>query len=185
MPQVLMGDVLFRTIFNHIFVRSQTSPIHHVGAEGSNSLKFESMGAYCFISIRFWKEDNICVVKLFRYRLACEPIAGLPNAIYRLLSVLSARQQIVSVSGCPPEVLPLLERSSYFDKGIQYPFKFDAFSLPRLMHQRWDCVFGGVSFFLRLPLLVTFLDGCQNHVLFTSTPELCRGGTLHYFSTHY
>ena len=99
----------------------------------------------------------------------------------RLRTVLSAQTQTVSVSGCPAEVVPPLESSIYFDKGIQYAFRFDAFSLPSLMHQRWDSVFGGISFFSQLRFLITFMDGCQNQDWFSLTPELNKVRSSHCF----
>ena len=140
MLRVLMVGILFKSIFHHILLCGIADITHHVVTEGLYSLEFESKGACCFVSFRFWKEYNLSVVKLLSYRMASEPIARLLIAISRLLPVLSARPQIVSL--CPAEVVPLPERSPYFDEGIQYPFRFDSFSLPRLMHQRWDYVFG-------------------------------------------
>ena len=82
------------------------------------------------------------------------------------------------MSGCRVDFVPLLERSSYFSKGLQYPFRFDIFSLPNLMHQRWDSVFGGISFFSQLRFFITFMDGCQNQVWITLMPELTKVSTL-------
>ena len=132
------------------------------------------MGLYCEISIRFWKRDNLSTVRLMRYRLASEHAAGMLTAIARILSFLSVQPQMVSLSGCPSELIPILEQSKLLSKGIQYPFRFDAFSLPKVMHQRRGSIFGGINFFSQLRFLVTFLDGCQNQIWATQSPELSK-----------
>ena len=97
---------------------------------------------------------------------------------FPVLSVLSTQPQIVSVSGCPAEVIPLLERSCLFQKGIEYPFRFDALCLPDLMHERWGSVFGTISFFSQLKFLVTFLDGCGGQPWAALMPEFVKVRSL-------
>ena len=177
--QTFMIDVLFKTIFHHIFFCRIADSTHHVVREGIYTLEFESKTAHCFILIRFWKGDDLSIEKFFRYRLLFELTAGLLIAISRLLSVLPTRSQTVGVSGCPAEVFPLLERFSHFDKEIQYPFRFDALSLSTLMRRRWDSVFGGISFFSQLLFLITFMDGCHNQVWFALIHELGKVGISH------
>ena len=128
-------------------------------------------GTYSFVSIRFWKGESLNVVRLLRYRTASEPAAG-------SLLVLSTQPQIVRVSGCPAEVIPLLERSCLFQKGIEYPFRFDALCLPDLMHERWGSVFGTISFFSQLKFLVTFLDGCGGQPWAALMPEFVKVRSL-------
>ena len=68
---------------------------------------------YSTVSIRFSKGDNMSVVRLLRHRLVSEPAAGILSAIARILSFLSTQPQIVSphsVSGCPSDLLPILEQ---------------------------------------------------------------------------
>ena len=67
---------LFQSIFHHIFLCGVAKIAHHIKTVGLYSLDFESVGTYCSISTRFRKEDTICIVKRFRYRLSSEPIAG-------------------------------------------------------------------------------------------------------------
>ena len=103
-----------------------------------------------------------------------QPAAGFLLALSRLLSAISAQPQIVSVSGCPAELIPLLERSCFFQKGTEYPFRFDALSLPSMMHERWGSVFGSISFFSQLKFLITFLDGCGGQPWAALMPEFVR-----------
>ena len=147
---------------------------YQVSVTGQYSLEFEKRGTYSFVSIRFWKVDSLSVVRLLRYRTASEPAAGLLLALSRLLSMLSTQPQIVSVSGCPAEIIPLLERSCLLQKGIEYPFRFDALSLPDMMHERWGSVFGTISFFSQLKFLVAFLDGCSGQPWAALMPEFVK-----------
>ena len=164
----------FKVIFHHIFLCGIADIAYQVSITGQYSLEFETQGTFSFISIRFWKGDSLTVVRLLRYRTASEPAAGLLLALSRLLSVLSAQPQIVSVSGCPAELIPLLERSCFFQKGIEYPFRFDALSLPTKMHERWGSVFGAISFFSQLKFLIPFLDGCSGQPWVARMPEFVK-----------
>ena len=128
-------------------------------------------GTYSFVSIRFWKGKSLNVVRLLRYRTASEPAAGFLLVLSRLLSVLSTQPQIVSVSGCPSELIPLPERSCFFQKRIEYPFRLDALSLPEMMHERRGSVFGTISFFSQLMFLVALLDGCCGQPWAALMPE--------------
>ena len=165
---------LFQTIFHHIFLCGISDIAYQVKATGQYSLEFETQGTYSFVSIRFWKGESLNVVRLLRYRTASEPAAGFLLALSRLLSAISAQPQIVSVSGCPAELIPLLERSCFFQKGIEYPFRFDALSLLSMMHERWGSVFGSISFFSQLKFLITFLDGCGGQPWAALMPEFVR-----------
>ena len=147
---------------------------HHVNNSVKYSLKFESVGLHCVVSIRFSKGDNLSTVRLLRYRLASEHAGEMLTAVARILTFLSVQPQIVSVSGCPSELIPVLEQSKPLTRGIEYPFRFDAFSLPKIMHQRWGSVFGGKNFFSQLRFLVTLLDGCQDQVWANQSLELSK-----------
>ena len=57
-------------------------------------------------------------------------------------------------------------------KGIEYPFRFDALSLPTLMHRQEESLFGRIEFYTQLKNLVAFLSGCQNQPWIICTPEL-------------
>ena len=108
---------------------------HHVNVSSKYSLEFEPSGLHCIVSIRFWKGDSLCTVRVLQYRLASYHAAGLLAAIARIFSFLSVQPQLVSVICCPSELLPILERSGQLMKGIQYPFRFDAFSVPNRRNQ--------------------------------------------------
>ena len=147
---------------------------HHVNIASKYSLEFGSSGLHCIVSIRFWKGDSLSTVQILQYRLASDHAPGLLVAIARIFSILSVQPQLVSVSGCPSEFLPILERSGLLVKGIRYPFRFDVVSLPKLMHQKWGSVFGVINFFSQLRFLITFLDGCQDEIWATQSPELSK-----------
>ena len=120
------------------------------------SLEFESMGVYCFVSIRFWKVGTLCTVRFFRYCLASEPKSRLLVAISQVFSVISSRPQNVSVPGCGHD--PCAGEVFLFQQGPM-PFRFDVFSLPIIMHQRRDSVFGVIILFSQKRFFITFTDG--------------------------
>ena len=62
---------------------------HHVNVSGKYSLEFEPSGLHCIVSIRFWKADTLCTVRLMQYRLASDHAAGLLTAIAHLLILVS------------------------------------------------------------------------------------------------
>ena len=64
--RVHMVEILFKTIFDHIFPFGIADITNYITTKGWYSLEFESKGAYCFVSNRFWKEDNLSTVRLRR-----------------------------------------------------------------------------------------------------------------------
>ena len=83
----------------------------------------------------FWKENTLVQVPLFR----CLLVAGFPSTfitgLSRLLSVVSFKPGLVSVSGCPASLVRTLDNCGLFSRGVQYPFRFDVLSLQTLMHR--------------------------------------------------
>ena len=110
---------------------------------------------------------------LFRYRTTCEHTVDRFVVISRVLSVLATQPQIVILSGCPTELVPLLERCFIFEKGIENPFRFGAFSLPTFMHQRWGSLFGANTFSL-LKFYVTFMGLCEGQPRVSLMPEFVK-----------
>ena len=88
-------------------------------------------------------------------------VLGIPASYFagvsRLFSVTSLDPKLVSVSGCSASVLQGFDENEQFIYGVQYPFQFDAFSLPTLMHQSDANVFGTVDFYSQLKYLIVAL----------------------------
>ena len=129
-----MHIVSFETIFHHIFLYGIADIAYHVSIIGQYSLEFETKGTFSLPSIRFWKVVSLKIVRLFRYRTASEPAAGFLMASSRLLPELSAQPQVVSVSGFPAELISLIERSRFFERGLNTSSALTpSHSLPRCM----------------------------------------------------
>ena len=98
------------------------------------------------------------------------------SAISHVLSSISSKPSLVSVSGCSSMVFRALETSGLFKNEIQYPFRFEVISLPELMHPnvlQTKHVFGRIDMFTQLKYLVVFLRGCQSQPWALQCPELC------------
>ena len=161
-------------MFHHVFLRGMEDIAQSVNSCGAYSLEFEPHGNQCILSIRYWKASTLAKVQLCKYPLPSDPGPSQLLMISRLLSFLSTPPQIACVSGCTSEVLRSVERSGQFKKGIEYPFRFNAFSLPKLMHQLEGSVFGRIDFFTQLKYLLAFLNNSLDEPWMSSCPELTK-----------
>ena len=84
------------------------------------------------------------------------------GSIARLLSAFSTRPGIVSCSGCPTTILQTLDASPYFEKGTQYPFRFDGHTFNVLVRRADTKVFGPIDFLSVLHFLIVYLGGAQH-----------------------
>ena len=126
------------------------------------------------MSVRFWKGDVLCRVTINRFARTVPHPTGFFGAFSRLLSVISPQSGLVCVSGCPVEVFHTFDESPFFTRGVQYPFRFDEFELPRVMHRQNFSVFGRVDFFAVLEHLVSSLRGALYQSWTLETPELVK-----------
>ena len=116
-----------------------------VNTTGAYSLEFEPHGSQCILSIRYWKSDRLVKVQLNRYPLTSDPGPSQLLLVSQLISFLSTEPKIACLSGCTSsEVLQAIEQSSLFKKGVEYPFRFKALSLPKVMHQRREACLGAL-----------------------------------------
>ena len=138
------------------------------------SLEFETNGRTRTMSVRFWRDYTLVRVQIYRCLLAL----GLPGSYFagasRLLSITSSKPKLVSVSGCSASIVQSFDDSEEFLYGVQYPFRFDVFSLPSIMHQTDVNVFGIVDMFYHLKFLVVALSGILVHPWTVNTPELAK-----------
>ena len=157
----------------------------HVVASGLYSIEFTTQGVYRCLSIRFWKNDLLARVELYRHHQGETYPDCYLSAISQMLSFISSKPSLVSVSGCSSMVFRALETSGFFKNGIQYPFRFEVISLPELMHPnalQTKHVFGRIDMFSQLKYLVVFLRGCQNQPWALQCPEFCRVFIIFYIS---
>ena len=142
------------------------------------ALDFEVIGRNQILSVRFWKENTSVRVPLFR----CPLVAGFPSTFITglspLLSVISFKPGLASVSGCPASLVRNLDNYGLFPRGVQYPIRFDALSLQTLMHKEGGGVFGSMDFFSQLRYLIVFLSGILTEPWTLESPELTKLGYL-------
>ena len=148
-------------------------------ATGMYSIEFTTAGVYRCMSIRFWRGDSLVRVELHRHLQSDAYPDCYLSAISCLLSCVSSKPNLVSISGCSSMVFQAFESSKLYEHGIQYPFRFEAFSLPDLMHPnalQTTHVFGRIDMFSQLKYLVVFLRGSPSQPWAPQCPELCKVG---------
>ena len=149
----------------------------HVIATGMYSIEFTTAGIYRNMSIRFWRGDSLVRVGLHKHLQTDEYPDCYLSAISCLLSCVSSKPNLVSISGCSSMAFQALESSDLYDNGIQYPFRFEAFSIPDFMHPNplhTSHVFGRIDMFSQLKYLVVFLRGSPSQPWALQCPELCK-----------
>ena len=149
----------------------------HVISSGMYSIEFTTEGIYRCMSIRFWRDDSLVRVGLHRHLQTDDYPDCYLSAISCLLSCVSSKPNLVSISGCSSMVFQALESSSLYEHGIQYPFRFEAFSMPDFMHPnalQTSHVFGRIDMFSQLKYLVVFLRGSPSQPWALQCPELCK-----------
>ena len=145
-----------------------------VNTTGAISLEFEPHGTHCVLSIRYWKSDYLVKVQLNRYLSTFDPNPSQLQLVSQLVSFLSTEPQITCLSGCTSEVLQTIEQASIFKKGVEYPFRFKALTLPQIMHQKEGCVFGCIDFYTQLKYFIAFLGNSLDEPWMVNCPELTK-----------
>ena len=163
-----------QAVFHHIFICAIEDISSSISTSDMYSLEFETAGGFSIMSVRFWKGESLVRVQLYR----CLISIGIPASYFtgasRLLSVSSSSPKLVSVSGCPASVLQTFDDCELFNYGIQYPFRFDIFSEPALMHQSDSNVFGTTDFHSQLKYLIVNLSGILVRPWIPQATELAK-----------
>ena len=142
-----------------------------VNKTGAYSLEFEPQ---CVLSIRYWKLDKLVKVQLSRYSMTFDPGPSQLLLVAQFIPFLSVEPQIACLSGCTSEVLQTIEQAPISEKGVEYPFRFKALSLPEIMHQKEGCVFGRIDFYTQLKYLIAFLNNSLDEPWMATCPELSK-----------
>ena len=164
----------FQIFFHHVFLRGIEDLGHHVNARGFYSLEFEYKGSFSVMPIRFCENDSLTKCQLVRYPSSTDLAVGQLESIAKVLSAFSTGPQVVCLSGCSLATLRTLETSTLLKKGIEYPSRFNSFSLSTFMHRKEGSVFGRIDFHTQLKYLVVFLSGCECEPWIVHTPELSK-----------
>ena len=151
----------------------------HVIATVMYSVEFTTIDTYRCMSIRFWRGDSLVRVELHRHQQSdAYPDCYLP-AISCLLSFVSSKPNLVSISGCSslwcskPMRLPscmITEFSILF--GLK-PFPCLT-SCIRTLFRPASHTFGRIDMFSQLKYLVVFLRGSPSQPWAPQGPELCK-----------
>ena len=136
------------------------------------SVEFETVDTNQYISVKFWKQLELCRVYICRSSLPATDVTGELGSLARFLSAVSTRHDMVACSGCPVEFAKTIDQSEYFSQGVQSCFRFGQLSLARLMHKASYSVFGKIDFFLVLQALMVSLGGSLTEDWVMRCPEL-------------
>ena len=124
--------------------------------------------------IRYWKDDTLIRILLCRFACIGEYPKGHLGCIARIMSAISCRPDIVSVTGCPLSLLELLMKSSFCEKGIMRPLRIDSVQFTSLLLHPTPCVFANIDFYSVLQYLVVFLGGARQQPWILESPELLK-----------
>ena len=149
-------------VFYHFFVLGIDDIGNTVINEGAYSLEFENKGHFKYLSVRFWKGNDLCKVEVGRIgRVASSPSAEM-SLISQLLGAMSSRPGLVCCSGCPAKVVSIRDQCRFSGKGVQYPFRFDEYSFGAMLHKKSYSVFGKIDFCSVLKFLLVRLEPALN-----------------------
>ena len=87
------------------------------------------------MSMRFLKGTELCKVLFCRSGLPTSDLTGELGSLFRLLSVVSTKADIVAVSACSADLVRTIDKAAGFTKGVQSCFGSDQMSLVRLLHE--------------------------------------------------
>ena len=126
------------------------------------------------MSVKYWKQLELCRVYVCRSSLPATDVTGELGSLARFLSAVSTRPDMVACSGCPVDIAKTINQSEYFTQGVQSCFRFEHLSLARLMHKTSYSVFGHIDFFSVLQALMVSLGGSLVEDWVMRHPELVR-----------
>ena len=167
--------MFLQVAFHHFFTKALNDVSQSIATKGLYSLEFEDGVPFTIVYVRFWKDDHLVRLRLCRFGTANKFPSGHLGVIARLLAAFSPRPDIVSCSGCPAEVVQILDKSDFADKCPQYPFRFDEHAFQTLIHKSSQGgVFGPVDFYSTLQYLIVYLGGAQQQSWLVEAPALVK-----------
>ena len=164
----------FQAIFQHIFNNVMGDVAEQIMAQQCFGIEFENKGVYRYMSARFWKVTELCRIYICRSSLSSTDLAGEMGSLSRVLSVASTHCEIQACSGCPADLIRVIDCSEFFTCGVQSCFRFENLSLQFLMHKSSYSVFGHIDLFSVLQALLVSLDGSLNEEWALRSPELSK-----------
>ena len=136
-------------------------------------IEFENDGVYHYLSALFWKGTELCRIYIYRSSLPSSDLAGEMRSLSRLRSVASTHWEIVACSGCPADLIRVIDCSEFFTRGVQRHLRY-------LMHKSSYSVFGHIDFFSVLQALLVSIGGSLNEEWALRSPELSKVNNFPY-----
>ena len=168
---------LFQAIFQHFFISALSDIAEQVTTQQCFAIEFETAGVYRYMTVKFWKGQELCRVLICRTSLPASDVTGELGSLARFLSTVSIQPDVVACSGCHVDLLKTIDQSEYFPQGVQSCFRFEQLSLPTLMHKSKNSVFGQIDFFSVLQALMVSLCGSLTEEWAMRSPELTKVST--------
>ena len=141
-------------------------------------LEYERAGVNRLMSVRFWKGDSLCKVFVCRSGLPTLDLTGELGSLSRFLSVVSTKADVVACSGCPVEMICIIDRCALFSRAVQSCFRFEHLDLQTMMHKHTYSVFGRIDFFSVLKSLLVSLGSATGEDWVMQSPELAQVGAF-------
>ena len=125
-------------------IAEQVTASQHFG------IVFEKRGTNRLMTLSFWKGAKLCRVFICRSGLSGTGLTEELSSLSRLLSVISTAPEIVTISGCPVDVIRTVVRHPFYPRGVQSCFRFESLNLQTLMQKANYSVFGHIDMFSAL-----------------------------------
>ena len=142
-------------MFQQFFVCALNDIAEQVSSQQCFSVEFETVGTNKYISVKFWKNLELCRVYVCRSSLPATDATCKLGSLARILSAVSTRPDMVACSGCLVEFAKTIDQSEYFAQGVQSCFRFEQLSLARLMNKTSYSVFDHIDFSVLQALMVS------------------------------
>ena len=94
----------------------------HIMANEKYSIEFTTEGIYRCMSVRFWREDSLVLVELHRHHQPESYPGCYLTAISCLLSIVSSKPNLVSISGCSSMIFGNMRTVQPWD-SVSIPFQ--------------------------------------------------------------
>ena len=123
------------------------------------AVEFEDVNTFRYMSIRFWKDKDLCRTFVRQSGLPASDLTGELGSLARLLSVTSTNADIVACSVCSVTFIQTINESVFFSRGVQSCFRFEKLNFATLMHKTSYSVFRRIDFVSVLQTLMISLRG--------------------------
>ena len=150
----------------------------HITVEQCFAVEFEDKGPNRYMTVRYWKGQNLCRVFICRSELPATDLTGELGSLSRLMSVVFTKADIVACSGSSVDLLRKIDYSPFFSRAVQSCFRFSQLDLSKMMHKTSYSDFGHIDFSV-MRVLVIALGGSHSEDWYQRSPELAQVSDFH------